>query len=71
LPTSHECRLVWDDTQRNAVACVDKFSHYACLPGEPCVEVRKAVPNCGRVSRTVCAPKEMFKDIPNGGSSEP
>jgi hypothetical protein len=57
------CRRVWDDSVVEAIGCGNPYpTGYSCpLDGSPCsAEYAPADPNCGRVTKLVCAPQEMF-----------
>lgn len=57
----NECRLVWDKTQRNAVACVGRTAYLCNRPGKPCEEIElDPDPDCGKVAKKVCAPPDKF-----------
>jgi hypothetical protein len=65
----HVCRQVWDDSQMLLVNCnvlAGSVRKIVCpVDGSPCeevlVEFQPKTKNCGRATKTVCGPPEMFE----------
>lgn len=58
------CRQVWDNTRILTIGCMQAIEHVYICPsdGRPCEQVmRMGDSNCGRVTKTVCGPPEMFQ----------
>jgi hypothetical protein len=67
MASKQVCHTVWDDTIVYTVNCGAFIStEYVCPKnGEPCYTFYKADPafrNCGRATKEVCGPPEMFHD---------